>query len=170
MTFNVEGSRDSRTSNKAAQGECRPLPRFPKVLLFGPCSAPSPPPATSLHSAKSDRSTPGPTGRTPPSPSWDRTPSNRTVEYCTHVSNGRMDWSTGYAHPGAIELHPQLVLCPLPDVALEHDRTRPAQAAVSYISTTAEKHRRAPSENGRPVDLRWRKNEVESPARAVVER
>ena len=32
-----------------------------------------------------------------------------------------------YSHAGAVELHPELVLRPLPEVALEHDRARPTE-------------------------------------------
>ena len=41
--------------------------------------------------------------------------------------------------------------------------------AIDIDASAAEEHKHSPSEDGRPVDLWGRKNEVESPARAVVE-
>ena len=41
---------------------------------------------------------------------------------------------------------------------------------VMNISVAAERRKHAPSEDRRPVDLRWREDEVEPPARAVVQR
>ena len=43
------------------------------------------------------------------------------------------------------------------------------RAAIDIDASAAEEHKHSPSEDGRPVDLWGRKNEVESPARAVVE-
>ena len=43
------------------------------------------------------------------------------------------------------------------------------RAAIDIDASASEEHKHSPSEDGRPIDLWGRKDEVESPARAVVE-
>ena len=46
---------------------------------------------------------------------------------------------------------------------------RIAHAPIDIDASAAEEHKHSPSEDGRPIDVWGRKDEVESPARAAVE-